>query len=157
VSRGEEFGELRPLLFAIAYRILGSVARVLASIFPWLVRIGVTVQPHEVNGQPGAVFRDRDGKVLYILALDILGGQEPHRAAEETPVRAGDGPDVGRDRDDRAGGIGVGAEVVVAAQPPVIDPGDVRLAGVDPRRHPARLHRHRVTRSAVADYMPMSS
>jgi RNA polymerase sigma-70 factor, ECF subfamily len=26
VTRGEEFEELRPLLFAIAYRILGSVA-----------------------------------------------------------------------------------------------------------------------------------
>jgi hypothetical protein len=29
----------------------------------------------EVNGQPGAIFRDRDGKVLSILALDILEGQ----------------------------------------------------------------------------------
>jgi RNA polymerase sigma-70 factor, ECF subfamily len=53
----------------------GNVARVLASIFPWLVRIDVTVQPHPVNGQPGAIFRDRDGKVLNTLALDILDGQ----------------------------------------------------------------------------------
>jgi len=50
-------------------------ARVLASIFPWLVWIEVTVQPHQVNGQPGAIFRDRDGKVLNTLALDILDGQ----------------------------------------------------------------------------------
>jgi RNA polymerase sigma-70 factor (ECF subfamily) len=28
-----------------------------------------------VNGQPGAVFRDRDGKVLSTWALDILDGQ----------------------------------------------------------------------------------
>jgi hypothetical protein len=48
---------------------------VLASIFPWLVRIDVTVQPRQVNGQPGAIFRDRDGKVLNTLALDILDGQ----------------------------------------------------------------------------------
>ena len=27
-------------------------------------RIGVSVEPHEVNGQPGAIFRDRDGKVI---------------------------------------------------------------------------------------------
>ncbi len=54
---------------------VGNVARVLASIFPWLVRIGVTVQPHQVNGQPGAIFRDRDGMVLNTLALDILDGQ----------------------------------------------------------------------------------
>ena len=52
-----------------------NVARVLASIFPWLVQIGVTMQPREVNGQPGAIFRDRDGKVLYTLALDILDEQ----------------------------------------------------------------------------------
>ena len=61
----------------LARSIIGAekVARVLASIFPWLVRIDVTVQPHQVNGQPGAIFRDRDGKVLNTLALDILDGQ----------------------------------------------------------------------------------
>ena len=37
--------------------------------------IDVTVQPHPVNGQPGAIFRDRDGKVLNTLALDILDGR----------------------------------------------------------------------------------
>jgi RNA polymerase sigma-70 factor, ECF subfamily len=52
-----------------------NVARVLASIFPWLARIDVGLEPHEVNGQPGAIFRDRDGKVLYVLALDVLDGQ----------------------------------------------------------------------------------
>jgi RNA polymerase sigma-70 factor, ECF subfamily len=53
----------------------GKVARVLASTFPWLVSIDVTVEEHEVNGQPGAIFRDRDGKVLYTLALDVLDGR----------------------------------------------------------------------------------
>ncbi len=53
----------------------GKVARVLASIFPWLVSIEVTLEPREVNGQPGAIFRDRDGKVLYTLALDMLDGR----------------------------------------------------------------------------------
>ena len=51
-----------------------NAARVLASTFPSFVRIGV-VEPREVNGQPGAIFRDRDGKVLSTLALDILDGQ----------------------------------------------------------------------------------
>ena len=50
-------------------------ARVLASIFSWLVRIDVTMEPHEVNGQPGAVFRDRDNKVLSTVTLDVLDGQ----------------------------------------------------------------------------------
>jgi RNA polymerase sigma-70 factor, ECF subfamily len=61
----------------LARSIIGAdnVARVLASIFPWLVRIDVSVQPHQVNSQPGAIFRDRDGKVLYTLALDVLDGQ----------------------------------------------------------------------------------
>ncbi|MFE0513835.1 sigma factor-like helix-turn-helix DNA-binding protein, partial [Streptomyces sp. NPDC058964] len=52
-----------------------NVARVLAAIAPPLERIDVTVEPHQVNGQPGAVFRDRDGKVLNTLALDILDGR----------------------------------------------------------------------------------
>jgi len=61
----------------LARAVMGAdnAARVLASIFPWLASIDVTVQPHEVNGQPGAIFRDRDGKVLNTLALDILDGQ----------------------------------------------------------------------------------
>jgi RNA polymerase sigma-70 factor (ECF subfamily) len=62
---------------ALARSIIGAdnVARVLASIFPWLVRIDVTLQPHQVNGQPGAILRDRDGKVLNTLTLDTLDGQ----------------------------------------------------------------------------------
>jgi RNA polymerase sigma-70 factor (ECF subfamily) len=61
----------------LARSIIGAekVARVLASIFPWLVRIDVTLEPREVNGQPGAIFRDRDNKVLITLTLDVLDGQ----------------------------------------------------------------------------------
>jgi RNA polymerase sigma-70 factor (ECF subfamily) len=62
---------------ALARTINGAekVARVLASIFPWLVRIDVTSEPREVNGQPGAIFRDRDNKVLATLTLDVLDGR----------------------------------------------------------------------------------
>ncbi|ELS54288.1 RNA polymerase sigma-70 factor [Streptomyces viridochromogenes] len=61
----------------LARAVVGAdkVARLLASVFPLLERIDVTWEPHEVNAQPGAVFRDRDGKVLYTLALDVLDGQ----------------------------------------------------------------------------------
>ena len=52
-----------------------NVARVLAVIVPPFVRIGVVLEPHQVNGQPGAIFCDRDNKVLSTLALDILDGQ----------------------------------------------------------------------------------
>jgi RNA polymerase sigma-70 factor, ECF subfamily len=33
------------------------------------------VEPHEVNGQPGAIFRDRDNNVLNTWALDVLDGR----------------------------------------------------------------------------------
>jgi len=58
-------------------QIIGAenVARVLAALVPPFVRIGGVVEPHQVNGQPGAIVRDRDGKVLNTLALDILDGQ----------------------------------------------------------------------------------
>ncbi|NGO07736.1 RNA polymerase sigma-70 factor [Streptomyces sp. HC44] len=52
-----------------------NVARVFASAFPWVVRVGVELEPHEVNGQPGAILRDRDGKVLNTLVLDVLDGR----------------------------------------------------------------------------------
>ncbi|MFE6685776.1 RNA polymerase sigma-70 factor [Streptomyces sp. NPDC057743] len=52
-----------------------KVARLLASVIPQMARLDVVFEPHEVNGQPGALFRDRDGKVLHTLALDVLDGQ----------------------------------------------------------------------------------
>ena len=62
---------------AFAKSIFGAerVARVLASVAPWLARIEVTLEPRQVNGQPGAIFRDRDGNVLATLTLDVLDGQ----------------------------------------------------------------------------------
>ena len=52
-----------------------NVARLLGSVYPRMARIEVTFEPHELNGQPGAIFYDRDGKVLHTLALDILDGR----------------------------------------------------------------------------------
>jgi RNA polymerase sigma-70 factor, ECF subfamily len=52
-----------------------NVARVLAAIALPFVRIGGVMQPHHVNGQPGAIFRDRDDKVFSTLVLDILDGR----------------------------------------------------------------------------------
>ncbi|MBB5774576.1 RNA polymerase sigma-70 factor [Nonomuraea jabiensis] len=61
----------------LARAVVGAqnVARLLASAFPRMALVGVTGEPHEVNGQPGAIFRDRDGKVLHTLTLDVLDGQ----------------------------------------------------------------------------------
>lgn len=61
----------------LAKAIMGAenVARVLGTVFPRLIRIDVSFEPREVNGQPGAVFRDRDGRILHTMALDVLDGQ----------------------------------------------------------------------------------
>jgi RNA polymerase sigma-70 factor, ECF subfamily len=61
----------------LARSVIGAdnVARVLASIFPVLARIDARVEPREVNGQPGAILRDRDGNVGGTLTLDVLGGR----------------------------------------------------------------------------------
>ncbi|MFI9766874.1 RNA polymerase sigma-70 factor [Streptomyces sp. NPDC052415] len=48
-----------------------NVARLLVALTRPFELIGVTAEPHEVNGQPGLIFRDRDGKVVNIMAIDI--------------------------------------------------------------------------------------
>ena len=52
-----------------------NVARVLVAMAVPMLRIGVVVESHEVNGQPGAIIRDRDGKVLTTWTLDVLDGR----------------------------------------------------------------------------------
>jgi RNA polymerase sigma-70 factor (ECF subfamily) len=66
-----------------------NVARVLAAAVPRLVSVGVVIEQHELNGQPGAIFRDRDGNVLSTLALDILGGQIQSIRAVSNPDKLG--------------------------------------------------------------------
>ncbi|MEO3892005.1 RNA polymerase sigma factor SigJ [Nonomuraea sp. B5E05] len=53
----------------------GHVARTLAAIATPFARIGGVVESHEMNGQPGAIFRDRDGKIVNTLTLDLLDRQ----------------------------------------------------------------------------------
>lgn len=61
----------------LARAVVGAenVARLLAAVYPLMVQVDITCEPRDINGQPGALFRDRDGKVLHILALDVLDGQ----------------------------------------------------------------------------------
>ncbi|WP_194909080.1 RNA polymerase sigma-70 factor [Catenulispora rubra] len=61
---------------ALARSVIGAdnVARLLAGVFPAISRIA-RVEPHEVNGQPGAILRDRDGNVAGTLVLDVLDGR----------------------------------------------------------------------------------
>jgi RNA polymerase sigma-70 factor, ECF subfamily len=61
---------------ALARNVVGAdnVARLLAAVFPAFTRIA-QVEPHKVNGQPGAILRDRDGNVAGTLILDVLDGR----------------------------------------------------------------------------------
>jgi RNA polymerase sigma-70 factor (ECF subfamily) len=52
-----------------------NVIRVLAATLPWFVRVGGELERHEVNGQPGAILRDRKGNVVSTMTLDILDGR----------------------------------------------------------------------------------
>ncbi|WP_345762821.1 RNA polymerase sigma-70 factor [Diaminobutyricibacter sp. McL0608] len=52
-----------------------NVSRVLGSMIPLFLGIGGTLEPHVVNGQPGAIFRDRAGLVMNTWALDVLDGR----------------------------------------------------------------------------------
>ena len=66
-DKGLRFGE----------RIVGAekAIRVFAALLPPFTQIGGTVEPRQVNGQPGGIFRDRDGKIVNTWTLDIADGQ----------------------------------------------------------------------------------
>ena len=76
---------------AFARSVFGAdnVARVLAINFPLLVKIDARVEPHELNGHPGAIIRDRDGKVVGTLTLDVLGGRIQTIRAVANPDKLG--------------------------------------------------------------------
>ncbi len=61
----------------LARAVMGAdnVARLLGAVMPRMAGIDITFAPREVNGQPGAVFRDRDGRVLHTWALDVAEGR----------------------------------------------------------------------------------
>ncbi len=62
---------------AFANAVVGAdkVARVLASASPLLSGIDTTVQERQMNGEPGAILLDRDGRVVGTLMLDVLDGR----------------------------------------------------------------------------------
>lgn len=61
--------------FARGVTGLDRVIRVLEGLVPAVAAVDLGVEPHEVNGEPGAILRDADGRVIGTLALDILGGR----------------------------------------------------------------------------------
>src|SRR4051794_4284117 len=66
-----------------------NALRTLVAMAQPFARIGVALEPHEVNGRPGAIFRDRDGRVLTTWALDIEGGRIQSIRAVLNPDKLG--------------------------------------------------------------------
>src|SRR5262249_6992863 len=117
--------------------------------------VGVVAQDELAVGDGDLIVVDVDdpgpgGDALGGLVAVVLGGdagayveklpdpglacQEPDRSAQERPVGLNGGAEIGVQGDDRARGVAVSLKIVVAAQPVVVDAGDVRLGGVDPVR-----------------------
>jgi len=51
------------------------VGRLLAGLAEQIRRAGVVIRPAEINGQPGAMFLDPDGRLINVFVLDIADGQ----------------------------------------------------------------------------------
>ncbi|MCL2551034.1 MAG: RNA polymerase sigma-70 factor [Actinomycetia bacterium] len=51
------------------------VVRLMGVVSDLIRRFGLRVQPAVVNGQPGAAVRDAEGRLLNVLALDIVDGR----------------------------------------------------------------------------------
>jgi len=62
---------------AIAHAIHGRtrVARTLIAGLRTAIRAGVSLHREEVNGQPGALFCDPEGRVAGVMILDVASGQ----------------------------------------------------------------------------------
>jgi RNA polymerase sigma-70 factor (ECF subfamily) len=54
---------------------LDHVARMFAGLGQRFAGAGLDVERREVNGQPGAVFRDAAGQVINVMTLDVLDGR----------------------------------------------------------------------------------
>ncbi|MFE7860739.1 RNA polymerase sigma-70 factor [Streptomyces sp. NPDC057403] len=61
----------------LANAVVGAehVARVLAEFAPQIRAVGVVLEPRQVNGAPGALLRDRDGRIVSAMMLDVAGGR----------------------------------------------------------------------------------
>jgi RNA polymerase sigma-70 factor (ECF subfamily) len=66
-----------------------NVARVLHAMVPPMVDVGVRFERHEVNGQPGLIIRDGEGRVLTVWSLDVLDGRIQYIRAVLNPDKLG--------------------------------------------------------------------
>ena len=76
---------------AIARAIHGRarVARTLIAGLRTAIRAGVSLRREEVNGQPGALFFDREGRVAGVMILDVADGQIQGVSSIDNPDKLG--------------------------------------------------------------------
>jgi hypothetical protein len=112
------------------------------------------VRRHPLGHLVRVVRRGQPGPDVEELPDARLGGQVVHHAAEKRPLRADAEPYFRQRGDDLLGDHPVRREVILAAQPVVVDPRDMRHARIEgdalvlrpvrhrlalPRRHPPRI------------------
>jgi len=73
VLRGDGGGKAPALKRALHGR--ARVARTLIAGLRALTRFGITSRREEVNGQPGALFLDREGRLIAVMSLEVAEGQ----------------------------------------------------------------------------------
>jgi RNA polymerase sigma-70 factor (ECF subfamily) len=73
VLRADGGGKAPALARAVHGRT--RAARTLTAGLRALTRFGITSRREEVNGQPGALFFDRKGRLISVMSLDIAEGQ----------------------------------------------------------------------------------
>jgi RNA polymerase sigma-70 factor (TIGR02957 family) len=73
VLRADGGGKAPALARAVHGR--ARAARTLVAGLRALTRVGITRRREEVNGQPGALFSDREGRLIAVMILDVAEGQ----------------------------------------------------------------------------------
>jgi RNA polymerase sigma-70 factor, ECF subfamily len=52
-----------------------NIARMFATLGRQLRRLGATFESHDVNGQPGAIFRGPRGGVMSVMSFEVVDGR----------------------------------------------------------------------------------
>jgi RNA polymerase sigma-70 factor (ECF subfamily) len=52
-----------------------NVAKLFAQLGRQTTRLGTTLERHEVNGQPGVIFRGPHGGVMSVMSFEVVGGR----------------------------------------------------------------------------------
>ena len=68
---------------------VANVGRVVAELVRYFAHLGIGFETHDLNGQPGAIFRDPEGRVLSTLTLDVLDGRITAIRGQVNPDKLG--------------------------------------------------------------------